>query len=213
MITDIRKQGRFAAAHADPHAGGETVQVHPVLEGLRKLLVPVSAHEDPPGHKTVPVRDMPAEVHPAEPPAAAHPHPHRGQAVQVPSPGLHQGLQPAEQPPEPLTLPPDRQALQVQLLLQVLLRRAQPPRAHTQAQGVQAPKDSHMPVLRQELHPGDLPGQAHAEARRAHGQAAPDNRLGAQARSHTLPAFGGSRRGCCCGGSPPAGRRPLLAQG
>ena len=51
--------------------------MHPVLEGVRELLVPVPAHQDPPGHQAVPLRDLPAEVHPTEPPTAAHPHAHR----------------------------------------------------------------------------------------------------------------------------------------
>lgn len=63
----------------------------------------------------------------------------------------------------------------------MLLRRAQPARAHTEAQGVQAPQDAHLPVLRQELHPGDLSGQAHAETRGENGQETADNRHRAQA--------------------------------
>ncbi len=38
--------------------------------------------------------------------------------------------------------------------------------AHPEAQGFQASEDSHLLVLRQELYPGDLPGQAYAEALR-----------------------------------------------
>lgn len=87
--------------------------MHPVLEGVRELVVPVAAHQDPPGHQAVPLRDLPAEVHPTEPPTAAHPHAHRRQTVQVPASRLHEGVQPAEQPTEPLPVPPDRQALQV----------------------------------------------------------------------------------------------------
>ncbi|KAJ8686403.1 hypothetical protein QAD02_022197 [Eretmocerus hayati] len=146
--SDLWEQSGPSAAHTDPHARGEAVQVHAVLQGVREFVVPVSAHAHPFGHKALPLRDLPAEVHAAEPPAAAHPNAHGRQAVQVSPPWLHQGLQPAVQPAEPLALPSDRQALQVQLLLQVLQRRAQPPRAHTQAQGVQAPQDPHLPVLR-----------------------------------------------------------------
>ena len=54
-----------------------------------------------------------------------------------------------------------------------------------------------MPVLRQELHAGDIPGEAHAEARGAHRQAAAYHRLRPQA-SATLDG-------------PPPGA--LLAQG
>lgn len=54
--------------------------------------------------------------------------------------------------------------------------RAVAARAHTQAQGVQTPQDAHMPVLWQVVHAGDVPVQAHAEARRTDGQAAADHR-------------------------------------
>lgn len=60
----------------------------------------------------------------------------------------------------------------MQFLLQVFLGRAVPPGAHPQAQGVQAPQNAHMSVLREILHPGDLPHQAHAETRREDGQEA-----------------------------------------
>ena len=77
---------------------------------------------------------------------------------------MHEGVLPAVEPTVPLQVPPDRQALQVQLLLQVLHRGVGSPGAYPQAQGVQACEDPHLLLLRQELHPGDLPGQAHAEA-------------------------------------------------
>ena len=48
------------------------------------------------------MRDLPAQVHAAVPPAAAHPDAHGRQALQVPPPRLHQGLQPALQPAESL---------------------------------------------------------------------------------------------------------------
>ena len=48
------------------------------------------------------MRDLPAQVHAAFTPAAAHPDAHGRQAVQVPPPRLHQGLQPALQPAESL---------------------------------------------------------------------------------------------------------------
>ena len=79
---------------------------------------------------------------------------------------MHEGVLPVVEPTVPLQVSPDRQALQVQLLLQMLPRRTISARAYPQAQGVQALEDPHLLLLRQELHPGDLPGQAHAEARR-----------------------------------------------
>lgn len=63
----------------------------------------------------------------------------------------------------------------------MLLRRAQSPRAHTEAQGVKAPENAHLPVLRQELHPGDLFSEAYAEARGKNGQETADHRYGPQA--------------------------------
>lgn len=142
-----------------------------MLQDVRQLVVPVAAHAHPPRHQALPLRDLPPQVHPALPPPAAHPHAHGRQALQVPLPQLQQGLLAALQPAVALALPPDGQALQVQLVLQVLHRGGGPSRAHTQAQGVQAPEDAHLPVLRQVLHPGDLPRQAHAEARGQDGQA------------------------------------------
>nr|CAH7712785.1 unnamed protein product [Callosobruchus chinensis] len=110
-----------------------------VLQSVRQQFLPVPAHQDTSGHQTVPLRDMSEEVHPAEQPAV------------------------------PFALSPDRQTLQVQLVLQVLQRRALVARAHPQAQGEQAPEDAHLPVLRQELHAGDVLEQAHAETRREDG--------------------------------------------
>jgi hypothetical protein len=79
--------------------------------------------------------------------------------------GLPEGLLPVEQSAVALEVSPDGQALQVQLLLQVLQRRTVPPRTHSQTQGEQTPQDAHMSVLRKELHARDVPQQAHAEAR------------------------------------------------
>ena len=86
------------------------------------------------------------------------------------TPRMHQGLLTALQPPVPLQMPPDRQTLQVQLLLQMFHRRERPAGPHPQTQGVETPQDPHLPVLRQELHPGDVPGQAHAETQRQTGK-------------------------------------------
>ena len=165
-LADFRVEGRPAASHADPHARSQAVQMFAVLEGVRQQFVPVAAHAHPSGHQTVPLRDLPAQVHAAQSPAAAHSHPHGRQAVQVPPSGLQQGLLAAQQPAVALALPPDGQTLQVQFVLQVLHRRNGPPRTHSQAQRIQASQDSHLPVLRQVLHAGDLPPEAHAEARR-----------------------------------------------
>ena len=102
-------------------------------------------------------------------------------------PRLHEGVLPAVEPAVPLALPPDWQAVQVQLLLQVLHRRARPAGAHPQASRLKTREDSHLCLLRQVLHPGmesslyvtcvkptaiagDLPGEAHAEARGPGGQ-------------------------------------------
>ena len=48
------------------------------------------------------MRDLSAQVHATVPPAAAHPDAHGRQALQVPAPRLHEGLQPVVQPAEPL---------------------------------------------------------------------------------------------------------------
>lgn len=173
---DICVQVGIAIALAAARQRRETVQMPSVQQNIRKQLVPEPAHAHPSGHQTVPVRHLPAEVHAAQPPAAAHTHAHRRQAVQVQAPGLHQSVLAAQQPAVALPVPPDGQTVQVQLVLQVLPGRAVAARAHTQAQGVQTPQDAHMPVLRQVVHAGDVPVQAHAKARRADGQAAADHR-------------------------------------
>ena len=82
-------------------------------------------------------------------------------------------------------------------------RRAGPARAHPQAQGVQAPKDTHLFLLWQVLHPGDLLGQAHAEARGPVWQAASDSGL----RHHQPTPGHGS-----AGQPREPGGRALLAQ-
>lgn len=92
----------------------------------------------------------------------------------MPTPRLPEGILPAQQPTKSFQMPPDGQTVQMQLLLQMLQRRTIPPGTHSQAQGVQTPQDAHMPVLRQELHAGDLPHEAHAEARREDRQETPD---------------------------------------
>nr|CAH7712784.1 unnamed protein product [Callosobruchus chinensis] len=94
---------------------------------------------------------------------------HTGDKPYMSTSRLSKGVLPAEQPAVPFALSPDRQTLQVQLVLQVLQRRALVARAHPQAQGEQAPEDAHLPVLRQELHAGDVLEQAHAETRREDG--------------------------------------------
>ena len=73
-------------------------------------------------------------------------------------------------------------------------RRGRAAGAHPQAQGVQASEDAHLLLLRQELHPGDLPGQAHAEARGQVGQAAAHRGLG-----HERAARGGHGPGLGAG--------------
>ena len=157
--------------------------MHAVLQVVRQQLVPVAALAHPPGHQAVPLRDLPAQVHPAESPAAAHPHAHGRQAVQVPTSSLHKGLLAAQQPPVAFAVPPDGQALQVQLVLQVLPGRNGPPRTHSQAQGVEASQDAHLQLLRKVIHSRNLSGQTHAEAHGAAGE----------------EVQGSGRCGCCCG--------------
>uniref|UniRef100_A0A8D8AHG1 (northern house mosquito) hypothetical protein n=1 Tax=Culex pipiens TaxID=7175 RepID=A0A8D8AHG1_CULPI len=142
-----------------------------MYKGVRQLELPVAAHADTPRHQAVPVRDLPAQVHPAEPPAAAHTDAHGRQTVQVSPPGLPKGVLAAVEPAVALALSPDGQAVQMQLLLQVLHGRGVPAGAHTKAQGLEAPEDAHLPAVRQVVHPGDVPGQAHAEARGEGGEA------------------------------------------
>lgn len=185
FVSDVWIQSRAATALATAHARGQALQVLAVHQGVRQQLLPVAAHAHPPGHQTVPLRDLPTQVHAIVAPAAAHPHAHRRQAVQVPAHWLQQGLLSAEQPAVALALPPDGQAVQVQLVLQVLHGRAVAARAHPQAQGVQASQDAHLPVLRQVVHAGDLPHQAHAEARRACRQAASHRRQRPTKRQRT----------------------------
>lgn len=48
----------------------------------------------------------------------------------------------------------------------MLRRRSLATRPHPEAQGEQAPEDAHLSILRQELHPGDVPRQTYAETRR-----------------------------------------------
>lgn len=79
----VRFEGGAAASHAGAHAGSETVQVFPMLQGVRQLVVPKPTHPHPLGHQTLQMRDLPEEVHAAEPSAAAHPHAHRRQTLQV----------------------------------------------------------------------------------------------------------------------------------
>ena len=83
MLSDICIESGSPAAHADPHARAEAVQVRVVQQGVRQQLLPVATHANPPGDQAVPLRDLPTQVHPALPPAAAHQDSHRGQAVQV----------------------------------------------------------------------------------------------------------------------------------
>ena len=110
------------------------------------------------------MRNLSAKVHPVIPPSAAHTDPHGRQTLQVSPSRMHQSLLATVQPSIPLQVSSDGQTVQVQLLLQVLYRRERPLGSHPQAQGVQAPQDSHLRVLRQKLHPGDLSSQTHAEA-------------------------------------------------
>lgn len=53
----------------------------------------------------------------------------------------------------------------MQFVLQVLQRRTIPTGTHPETQRKQTPKDAHLPILREELHAGNVPQQAHAEAR------------------------------------------------
>nr|CAH7712781.1 unnamed protein product [Callosobruchus chinensis] len=169
FIAGVRIESRAAAAHAGAHARSKAVQMFAVLQSVRQQFLPVPAHQDTSGHQTVPLRDMSEEVHPAESSPTAHQDAYGGQTLQMSTSRLSKGVLPAEQPAVPFALSPDRQTLQVQLVLQVLQRRALVARAHPQAQGEQAPEDAHLPVLRQELHAGDVLEQAHAETRREDG--------------------------------------------
>ena len=83
LSSDICIESRPPAAHADPHARAEAVQVRVLQQGLRQQLLPLAAHEDSSGDQAVPLRDLPTKVHPALPPSTAHQDSHRGQAVQV----------------------------------------------------------------------------------------------------------------------------------
>lgn len=144
--------------------------MRPMYKGVCQLELPVAAHPDTPRHQAVPVRDLPTKVHPAIAPAAAHTDPHGRQTVQMSTPGLPEGVLPAVEPAVPLAVPSDRQTVQMQLLLQVFHRRGVSAGAHTKAQGLEAPENAHLPALRQVVHPGDLPREAHAEARREGGE-------------------------------------------
>ena len=83
MLSDICVESGPPAAHADPHARAEAVQVRVVQQGLRQQLLPVAAHAHPSRDQAVPLRDLPTQVHPALTPSAAHQDAHRGQALQV----------------------------------------------------------------------------------------------------------------------------------
>lgn len=73
---DLQLESGLAAAHPDSYAGSEAVQMHTVLQGVRQLVVSFATHPHSFGHQAVPLRDMPAQVHAAVAPTAAHTHPH-----------------------------------------------------------------------------------------------------------------------------------------
>lgn len=85
------------------------------------------------------------------------------------TPRLSKSLLSTEQPPVALEMSPNGQTVQVQLMLQMLQRRAVPLGAHPQAQRKQTPQDPHLPVLRQKLHARNVSQQTHAETRGANG--------------------------------------------
>ena len=54
-LLDICQQSRPAAPHSDPHEGAQTLQVRLLQQGLRQQLLPLAAHEDPPGYQALQV--------------------------------------------------------------------------------------------------------------------------------------------------------------
>ena len=114
---------------------------------------------------------------------------------------MHQGLFATFQLAVPLKMSPNRQALQVQLLLQMLHRRKCLTGPYSEAQGVQAPQDPHLRVLRKVVHPRDVLGQAHAEAfgqrsHQGHVRSGNDNCHRASRSLGQCP----SCQHCCCRG-------------
>lgn len=77
FLADICIQVGIAIALAAARQRRETVQMPSVQQNIRQQLVPEPAHAHPSRYQTVPVRHLPAEVHTAQPPAAAHTHAHR----------------------------------------------------------------------------------------------------------------------------------------
>lgn len=59
----------------------------------------------------------------------------------------------------------------MQLLLQMLHRRINAARAHTQAQRLETPEDAHLQPVWQVVHTGDLPAETFAKTRRKGGEA------------------------------------------
>lgn len=137
-----------------------------VLQGVRQFQLPVPAHPHPPGHQTLPLRDLSTEVYAALASPAAHQDAHRRQTLQVSPSRVPEGLLATLKPAITFSVPPNGQTVQVQLLLQMLHGRGIPARAHSQAQRVEAPENAHLPILRQVLHAGDVLSQAFTEARR-----------------------------------------------
>ena len=54
-LLDICQQSRPTAPHPDPHEGTKTLQVRILQQGLRQQLLPLAAHQDPPGHQALQV--------------------------------------------------------------------------------------------------------------------------------------------------------------
>ena len=54
-IADLQFEGGLADAHADPHAGGEALQMLAMQQVLRQLQLPLPAHADTPGNQALQV--------------------------------------------------------------------------------------------------------------------------------------------------------------
>ena len=54
-VADLQFEGGLADAHADPHAGGEALQMLAMQQVLRQLQLPLPAHADTPGNQALQV--------------------------------------------------------------------------------------------------------------------------------------------------------------
>ncbi len=126
-----------------------------------QLSLPACAHSF--GHQAVQVSDMREALHAALPPTAAYPHTYGGEAIQMPAPGMREGVLAAVQSTEPQPQPHDGQTVSLQLMLQVLWRRAAAERAHPQAFRDQTHQDAYLSSVWEGLHPGNVSGAAHVE--------------------------------------------------